>query len=227
MVLEQGVGMESCSTLRGGELINREGTVGPWEKENQQYNIEFYTSELPSGEREHSQIRKDNVGKRWVQGAGLVSEHESPLEQAHIREEEDTAPAHCTQRILSRPRVTTTELLQQNPNTAGGWAPTFRPEMKHEEKPAWWQETRGFYSEKNLALSLRGQNLKMDRMNIIQWWALAVKNYFHQNRMLAQNKMTSFSPCIPKAAARLWVSSLLVKEHGGFYINLSSLWKGF
>lgn len=108
-----------------------------------------------------------------MQGAGLVSEHESTLEQAHIREEEDTAPAHCAQRILSRPRVTTTELLQQNPNTAGGWAPTFRQEVKHEEETETSMmagNPRIFTanSEKNLALSLRGQNLKMDRMNIIQ-----------------------------------------------------------
>lgn len=69
-----------------------------------------------------------------MQGAGLVSDQEPPLEQPHSREVEDTAPAHCAQRILSRPGVTTTELLQQNPNRAGGRATTFRQEVKHEEE---------------------------------------------------------------------------------------------
>lgn len=60
MVLEQGGIMQH---IEGGELINGEGTVGPCQKENQQYKIELYTSELPSGEREHSLIRKDKAGK--------------------------------------------------------------------------------------------------------------------------------------------------------------------
>lgn len=68
-----------------------------------------------------------------MQGAGLLSDHESPLEEPHTREE-DTAPAHCAHRILSRPRATTTGLLQQNPNSAGSWATTFRQEVKHEEE---------------------------------------------------------------------------------------------
>lgn len=108
-----------------------------------------------------------------MQGAGLVSDHEASQEQPQAREEEDTAPAHCAQRILSRPRVTITELLQQNPNSAGGWATTFRQEVKHEEQTetsmmAGNPQIFTAKSEKNLALSLTRQNLKMDRMKIIQ-----------------------------------------------------------
>lgn len=94
--------------------------------------MELYTSELPSGEREHSLTRNDKA--RGSAGCWACVWPQPPLEQPQAREEEDTAPAHCAQRILSRPRVVTTELLQQNPNSVGGWATTFRQKVKHEEE---------------------------------------------------------------------------------------------
>jgi len=56
-------------------------------------------------------------------------------------------------------------------------------------------------SEKNVALSLVRQKLKMDSMNTIQMVSTGHENYFIQNSKLAKTKTTNFIIFIPIIAA--------------------------